>query len=169
MQKQMPETLNFLRQVERNYRFEGEVALEKMERLSALLLTKSGHAAVYFEFATSVGIAALKGRVKANLEVQCQRCMQPMTIAVNSHFKFALIHSEEEIDELPAEFEPYLLEGDEQLMLPVLEDEILLSLPMVTMHEQACSDFMSEQQAEIQASKEASHPFAALKGLKDAN
>jgi len=47
----------------------------------------------------------------------------------------------------------------------------LLSLPMVTIHEDACSDFMSKQNEEaraaIEAEKEAEHPFAALKALKE--
>jgi len=169
MPKQLPETLNFLRQVERHYRFEGEVPVARFSRLCEVLHSESGRIEVKFEFGTSVGFASLKGRVKANLEVQCQRCLQAMQVELDSAFKFAFVHSEEEADELPEEFEPYLIEGEEQLMLPVLEDEILLSLPMVTMHEQPCSAFMSAHEEQVKASKEAAHPFAALKGLKKSN
>jgi len=169
MPKQLPETLNFLRQVERNYRFEGELAVAKLSRLSEILHSDSGSIEVSFEFGTSVGFASLKGQVKANLEVQCQRCLQAMPVKLDSTFKLAFVQSEEEADELPEEFEPYLIEGEEQLMLPLLEDEILLSLPMVTTHEQACSAFMSEHEEKVKADKEAAHPFAALKDLKKSN
>jgi len=169
MPKQLPETLNFLRQVERHYRFEGQLPVAKLSRLSEVLHSDSGSIDVSFEFGTSVGYASLKGRVKASLEVECQRCLQAMVVELESAFKLAFVHSEEEADELPEEFEPYLIEGEEQLMLPLLEDEILLSLPMVTMHEQPCSAFMSKHEEEVKATKEAAHPFAALKDLKKSN
>jgi hypothetical protein len=38
---------------------------------------------------------------------------------------------------------------------------------MVAVHENACSDFLSRQEEAIKAEKESSHPFAALKALKD--
>lgn len=169
MPKQFPETLNFLRQVERNYRFEGELPVTRLSRLCEILHSDSGNIEVDFEFATRAGFASLKGRVKAHLEVQCQRCLQAMPVELDSVFKLAFVRSEEQADELPEEFEPYLIEGEEQLMLPLLEDEILLSLPMVATHEQPCSAFMSEHEEQVQASKEAAHPFAALKNLKKNN
>jgi len=72
---------------------------------------------------------------------------------------------------LPAEFEPYLLEGEEQSIIDLIEDELILCLPMVTLHEDACSGYMEKQnkkvKAAIEAEKESSNPFAALKSLKD--
>jgi len=169
MPKQLPETLNFLRQVERNYHFEGKLPVASLSRLCEMLHSDSGSIEVSFEFGTRAGFASLKGRVKANLEIQCQRCLQAMAVELDSVFKLAFVRSEDEAEELPAEFEPYLIEGEEQLMLPLLEDEILLSLPMVTTHEQPCSAFMSEHEEQVQARKEAAHPFAALKDLKKNN
>ncbi len=168
MQKQLPETLNFLRQVERSYRFEGSVSVADLDRLSGILAETTGEAEVSFEFGSCVGFACLKGHVSVDLQVQCQRCLQPMTVRVDSNFKFALVHSEEEADELPDEFEPYLIEGDDQSIKPLLEDEILLSLPMVSRHELDCSAFFSEHEKQVKADKEAAHPFAVLKGLKGA-
>ena len=166
MQTQFPETLNFLRQVERNYRYEGEVPLSRLGRLTEVLLSREGSAQVVMEFGNSVGYPCLKGTVAARIMVECQRCLQPMQVEVSSRFKLALVHTEEECDLLPEVFEPYLLEGEEQSLLALLEDELLLSLPMVTVHSEACSDFMRGQEEEIQAEKAAAHPFAALKSLK---
>ncbi|HHO59566.1 MAG TPA: hypothetical protein ENJ64_04940 [Thiotrichales bacterium] len=166
MQTQFPETLNFLRQVERNYRYEGEVALSQLERFTDVLLGREGSVQVALEFGSCVGYPCLKGVVSASVEVECQRCLQPMLVEVSSRFKLGLVHTEEECDLLPEVFEPYLLEGEEQSLLALLEDELLLSLPMVTVHGEACSDFMRQQVEEIQAEKAAAHPFAALKSLK---
>ena len=90
-----------------------------------------------------------------------------MEIEVAGEFKFALVNSEEDFELLPEEFEPYLLAGEEQSIIDLVEDELLLSLPMVTVHENACSDYLASQEKAIMAAKEAEHPFAALRALKD--
>lgn len=177
MQKQMPETVNFVHQVEINRTLEGGYPLAKLKRLQDVLLTAADLAATEkqddvqvtakIEFCHSVGFASVKGKVSATLLVECQRCLKPMEIEVEGRFKFALVDSEEEVELLPDEFEPYLLEGEEQSLIDLVEDELLLSLPMVIMHDTACSAVMAEQQKEIEAQKEAAHPFAALKNLKD--
>ena len=93
-----------------------------------------------------------------------------MEIELAGRFKFALVNSEDEFELLPEELEPYLIEGEKQSIIELIEDELLLSLPMVTAHEEACSEYMSKQnrkiKAAIKAEKEASNPFAALKALK---
>lgn len=179
MQKQMPETVNFVHQVEINRTLEGEYPLAKFERLQEVLATNvdaiissdgssyDGKVAAKIEFCQSVGIASIKGKVSATLHVDCQRCLQTMEVKVEGRFKFALISHEDEIELLPDEFEPYLLEGEEQSVIDLVEDELLLSLPMVTVHDNPCSAVMTKQQKEIAAQKEAAHPFAALKSLKD--
>lgn len=167
MQTHLPETINFMRQVELNRTIEGDYPLVKMGRLSEILVSNEGDVAVKLEFGRSAGFACLKAKVSAKLLVQCQRCLKPIETEVAGDFKFALVKSEEEFELLPEEFEPYLLEGEEQSIISLIEDELLLSLPMVTVHENACSDFMTSQEKAIEAAKEAEHPFAALKALKD--
>ena len=168
---ELPETANFVRQVELNRTLEGVYPISKFTRLGEVLLSSEGFVSVKLEFTRSVGIASLRGKVSAKLLVECQRCLQPVETEVNGSFKFALVHSEDEFDLLPEEFEPYLLEGEEQSIIDLVEDELLLSLPMVTIHQEACSDFMSKQNQELkaamQAEKEADNPFAVLKALKE--
>ena len=164
---ELPEAVNFVRQVERNRTIEGAYPLSKLVRLSEALLSNDGYITAKLEFGHSVGFACLKGRVSVQLLVECQRCLKPMETEATGSFKFALVNSEDEFELLPEEFEPYLLEGDEQSIIELIEDELLLCLPMVTAHENACSDYMNKQNRTIKADKEASHPFAALKALKD--
>ena len=167
MQTQLPETTNFVRQVELNRKIEGNYPLVKFGRLSESLVSNEGDVTVKIEFGRCVGFACLKAKVSAKLLVKCQRCLKPMEAEVAGDFKFALVKSEEEFELLPEELEPYLLEGEKQSIIDLIEDELLLSLPMVTAHENACSDFMTSQEKVIKATKEAEHPFAALKALKD--
>ncbi len=167
MQTQLPETLNFLRQVELNRTYEGVYPIASLGRLKEILHGEEGFITAKIEFGRSVGFASIKGKVSADLLVECQRCLEPMKTRVEGNFKFALVKSEDEIELLPQEFEPYLLEGDEQSIIDLVEDELLLGLPMVPAHDNDCSDFLAEQEKTIKAEKEASHPFAALKSLKE--
>ncbi len=172
---ELPETLNFVRQVELNRTIEGIYPISKLARLSEALLGNEGYITAKLEFTNSVGFASLKGRVSAKLLVECQRCLEPVETELSGRFKFALVNSEEEFELLPEEFEPYLVEGEEQSIVELIEDELLLCLPMVTIHDDDCSDYMMKQNRtikakmneEIRAEKEAEHPFAALKALKD--
>jgi uncharacterized protein len=138
-----------------------------LTRLGETLLSNEGDVTVKLDFSYKVGFACLKGYVSAKVLVECQRCLKPMETELVGGFKFALVNSEDEFDLLPEEFEPYLLEGEEQSVIDLVEDELLLSLPMVTVHDNACSVFMTKQEEAMKAQKEAAHPFAALKALKD--
>ena len=72
----LPETLNFVRQVELNRTIEGVYPISKFTRLSDLLLSNEGDVTVKLEFTHSVGIASLRGAVSAKLLVECQRCLK---------------------------------------------------------------------------------------------
>lgn len=172
MQTILPEMLpvkaNFMRLVELNRSIEGSYPLAKFDRLNETLLSNEGYVTAKLEFGHNVGFACIKAKLSAKLLVTCQRCLKPMEADVSGSFKFALLDSEDDIEFLPDEFEPYLLEGEEQSIIDILEDELLLSLPMVTVHDNnTCSEFMVDQAKVIKEAKEASHPFAALKALKD--
>lgn len=167
MQTLLPTMANFLRQVELNRTIEGQYPLAKLDRLADILLNEDGYVIAKLEFGHSVGFACLKAKISAKLLVRCQRCLEPMETEVAGSFKFALLDSEEDFELVPDEFEPYLLEGEEQSIIDLIEDELLLSLPMVTAHEEACSDYLVNQKKVIEAEKKASHPFAALQALKE--
>ena len=175
MQKQvpreLPETANFVRQVELNRTIEGTYPLAKFSRLNEVLASSDGDVTAKVDFGHSVGFACVIAKVSAKLLVKCQRCLQPLETEVTGNFKFALVRSEDEFELLPEEFEPYLLEGEEQSIIDLIEDELILCLPMVTTHDNACSGYMEGRnkkvKAEMKVDEESSHPFAALKSLKD--
>jgi len=173
------ETANFARQVELNRTIEGIYPVSRLARLKLAclnkgLLSNEGFVTATLKFGDCVGFSCLKGSVSATLVTECQRCLKPMQAEVTGRFKFALVNSEDEFELVPEELEPYLIEGEEQSIIELIEDELLLSLPMVTVHETACSAYInkhmnkqnSKEQVAIKAEKEASHPFAALKALK---
>lgn len=109
------------------------------------------------------------------LEVQtqawliCQRCLQPyaLTLALQRRLRFA--RDEAQAEALDAEIEDDVLALSRSLDLrELVEDELLLGLPLVPRHE-LCPHplpMAAEAQAEPDGGGERPHPFAALQGLK---
>jgi len=119
---ELPDVVNFVRQVELNRIIEGVYPISKFARLGEVLLANEGYVTVKLEFTRSVGISSLRGQVSAKLLVECQRCLDPVETEVSGSFKFALVNSEEDFELLPEEFEPYLIEGEEQSVIELGEE-----------------------------------------------
>lgn len=166
MPEQLPETADFLKQAERNVSLEGSLPLASLERLSEIVSDTAGELHARLSFGDKAGFHCLTGSVEANLKLICQRCLEPMDFRASGSFKFGLVLDEEEINDLPAALEPYLVEGDEQSIIDLLEDELLLALPIAVTHQEECSEFLKKHDEQKRAEKEASSPFAVLKGMK---
>lgn len=76
--------------------------------------------------------------VKGNVEMQCQRCLKPVSVAVDSDRLLYLAASEADADRLEAaladEDIEVIVAGQDLDLAGVVEDEVLLSLPIVSMH-----------------------------------
>lgn len=84
------------------------------------------------------GRPRLHCRVQADVEVLCQRCLKPLGVAVESDRLLYLAASEAEADRLDAvladEEVDVMVAGQTMDLAGVIEDEVLLSLPIVPMH-----------------------------------
>lgn len=166
MLQQLPESVDFIQQAERQGCFEGSWPIAELGRIREVVDDTTGDLLAKLEFGRCSGFYCLQGHVEASLGLLCQRCLKPMVYKVSGRFKLGLVSSEEQMDELPDDMEPYLVEGEAQSIIELLEDELLLSLPIAATHKEECSAFLSEQDKQRQADKEASSPFAVLKNLK---
>ena len=76
--------------------------------------------------------------VKGNVEMQCQRCLKPVSVAVECDRLLYLAASEADADRLESaladEDIEVIVTGQTLDLAGVLEDEVLLSLPIVPMH-----------------------------------
>ena len=93
--------------------------------------------------------------IKANLAVTCQRCLDEMLVNLNLDFDYLISNAEiseaEENDEID-----WLEENHEMDVCELVEDELLLALPIAPTHAHDCS------KASMQ-SGEKPNPFAVLK------
>ena len=106
---------------------------------------------------------------QAQVRLVCQRCLTPLTEPLAVARSFLFVPDEEEATRLDEEM------NDDVLVLPrffdvleLLEDELILALPIVPRHE-VCPDGLplrADDSAADEAENVAPHPFAALAALK---
>ena len=77
--------------------------------------------------------------VKAEVEMECQRCLKPVNVTVESDRQIYLAASDAEAERLETaladEDIEVLVTGQTLDLAGVVEDEVLLSLPIVPMHD----------------------------------
>lgn len=117
----------------------------------------------------------LIAHVQADLQLQCQTCMQPMVHQIDHEFTLCVVKDDDEADELSEDVDPLVVGADiEDIALrDVFEDELILSLPVVANHEPgACSVLVEAQyvtEVEELDAPAKDNPFAVLAGLKKAD
>lgn len=121
-------------------------------------------------FMRSQGLAVAQLTVRGAATLECQRCMQPMTIPLETEVKVALLASESDAARVPAEFEPVLAPGGRTSIGELITEELLLTLPIVPVHGdgEPCMAQAAEpagQPARGERAPETHKPFARLAEL----
>ena len=139
-----------------------------MPRLAADLAAKDGGAEFDLEFGKDdLGIAFLHVRASAALPLTCQRTLDVFDLPVEIDTRLGLITREEDEAGLPPGYEPLLLSDSSLRLADVIEDELILAIPVVPVKpgtqavEQAWGGDAVEETAETRP-----NPFAALKRIK---
>ena len=113
------------------------------------------------------GVASVRGRVTGQVELICQRCLEPMEYTIEAEVCLGVVRGESAMQALPGEYEPLLVGEDGSYPLSTLvEDELLLALPIAAMHEHACAEPVPAGPGERCHPAARENPFAGLARLK---
>ncbi|RUO36553.1 23S rRNA accumulation protein YceD [Aliidiomarina sanyensis] len=171
MQKvRIPLSVDPVRNSGKRLSFDGVIPSSNLPRFNEVLASPCPDVEVTLTFGTDEQkIHYFRGQAKATVELVCQRCGTPMGYELETEFQYAPITRRQSADELPEHYEAAELnELGEVLLHPLVEDELLVALPLVAKHtEQECkikSDAMSW--GELPAEAEKKNPFAVLQKLK---
>ncbi len=110
--------------------------------------------------------------VSARVQLACQRCLQDFDVPLRIGASFRFVADETLAAALDAEAEEDVLPLPQRLDLhELVEDELLLALPLVPMHEICpqpllAADRLAGTPGSTDAEPARAHPFAALKALK---
>jgi uncharacterized protein len=77
----------------------------------------------------------MRGEFTTRVTLQCQRCMEPFEYPISGKFLSGMVESEEEVDHLPKGYDSVLVKEGMLIISEVIEDELIISLPIVPMHE----------------------------------
>jgi uncharacterized protein len=142
----------------------GMVGLRDMHRLAELICNDSGDASYELTFSRNEkGIITVSGNIQAELCVVCQRCLGEMMIPIRSITSIGIVQDENDLEDLDEEYEPFQAEDGKISVLKLIEDEILLGLPLSPMHDKAdcpATESLQERQSVKQ------NPFTVLDALK---
>jgi uncharacterized protein len=165
----LPEYLDFAQKARNGCEIRGFWPINRLKRLAEVVHSDQGNIEAEVVFDHQDRLQVVTGHVTAGLKLTCQRCMQAMDYPLHTEFKLALVTDEAQADRLPDDYEPLLLADDRMSLPELLEDEILLAIPLVAMHEYDCSDYLlaqeDQQQAEAGPVTEKANPFSVLKDL----
>lgn len=121
---------------------EGELKLERLERFqNATSSTTVLKAQLRFDLDESRN-RVLTGSLIGEVSVICQRCMQSMSCNIDTDIAIGIVSTEEAAKQLPRDLDPWIIDSEDGSadLYEVLEDELLLALPMVAYHDEQCLD-----------------------------
>lgn len=142
MTNTLPKYLQPWRMAERGTTLTGQVLLAECERLHDLLSEQTGAVNVTLKLAKDdEGYCYLQGDLQADMPLTCQRCMSPMRLPLQIHFRLSPVYSESAGENLPSQYEPLLLAEDQVPLLEIVEEELLLAIPFAPKHgEEGCEE-----------------------------
>jgi uncharacterized protein len=168
----LPATIDPIQLAERGARLTGTLPLKSMPRLTQTCRDGSGDVLVdlSFERGEAERMFLMRGTLRVNLRVTCQRCLEAMDLQIDASPWLLLLRPEAGKDRLDDDAD--ILVVDKPLSLSALvEDELLLALPMVPTHDLSvcpAKNYVRKETSDAQKvpERERKNPFAALGRLK---
>jgi len=164
-----PKIVEPLKMAEQRIDLQGKIALNKLHRLRDLLLDDAGEVSVVLRFGKDEqGIRTILGSLQTEVMMQCQRCLQPVLEKIEAEIKLGLVFNEDGVKNLPSYYDPLLLSSAEVALWQMVEEELILNLPIAAKHP------LGECSIELRYGDEAAldapatpNPFQVLAQLKD--
>ena len=155
----------------------GFVELERLPRLRESLVSDEARIRVCLRFhRDEAGRRLIDGELQGQVTVQCERCLGPVVIELQDDISLALVESEAQAKALPAELDPWLGEDDKLDLAMLVEEQALLSLPIVSYHpETECQRKPGYQTPPLTDGADGTdgdtdqNPFSILKSLKESD
>jgi len=178
MMDPLPQYIDPIRLAIKFKRLSGQMSLGEMERLTSLLASTQGQVDIDLELGIDRSkIRNIRGRIRANVTLVCQRCLQTMDYMIDSKVMLGIIIEREQADQLPAKYEPLLIESDKVSLKDIIEDEMILAIPSTPHHDlsndkEVCEStikyFHNDSKGSVDGNKR-ENPFAVLADLKRKN
>jgi len=174
--QRLPVEVDPFKLVEQGRIFEGRIPQGDFPRIKELLCESDNSnddvkiIEVNLEFTrTDTRLPVIRGAIKAELQMTCNRCLEPTDLTIDTAVEVVLVSSDEQAERLQDSFDIWLIEDQNLFLQDFIEDEILLAMPIVIAHEdcEPARDLIEALPGEEDVEEQQKdNPFAALKDLK---
>ncbi|CAA0096662.1 Large ribosomal RNA subunit accumulation protein YceD [BD1-7 clade bacterium] len=171
----LPKHADVRKLASREASFVAKLDVTHLPRIDNIVLDGVQFVAIDLQFAIDdQRVKTIQGKINAKLQVECQRCMEPVAIDVHSDVNLAIVWDEEQAKKLRRDCDPLIVGEDELVNLnEVVEDELLLSVPFVSYHDPAdCRGTQNYESLDPSSAdkpaveEETTNPFSVLASLK---
>ncbi|UYZ83003.1 YceD family protein [Entomomonas sp. E2T0] len=156
--------------VDRNVTYEGNISLTDLPRLHEALASNEVNIYVKVVFKRGEQQQALMSvMLDAKVQLICQRCLDLMTFSTTDTYNYMFMSSERGEIMLPEGYDALELGTKDPFDLKVLiEDELLLALPIIPIHEldECQQPVVLDKPEPIESEVTRSNPFSVLAQLK---
>ncbi|WP_127956402.1 23S rRNA accumulation protein YceD [Serratia microhaemolytica] len=171
MQKvKLPLTIDAARAAQKRLDYAGVYAPGQVTRVAESVVSVESDVSVELSFnIDNQRLVVITGHAELTVALMCQRCSEKFTQHIRTTYCFSPVASDEQAEALPEGYEPIEVDEFGQVdLLAMIEDEIILSLPVVPVHE---SEHCEVSEADmvfgtLPAEAEKPNPFAVLASLK---
>ena len=113
----------------------GELPLRDMVRVQKIADQLNAVASIDLTFDRDpAGFYAITGVCAATVQLVCQRCNKVVEKQVIADVSLSPVISEAQVKSLPKNYDPLVTGGETVCLMELVEDELLLALPMVPTH-----------------------------------
>ena len=113
----------------------GELGLDKLPRLVSLLHSDAGSVRASLRFRQrGDGWLAVELEYQASVQLVCQRCLEPFRHDMAERVDVVLVDAGSVPAMVPVGYEPFELDEGRLLPTQLIEDELIISLPLVPKH-----------------------------------
>lgn len=148
---------------------QGALVVANMDRVVKLLAATAGMLAYDVSFTFDEDkLCVVSGDLSVELQLCCQRCLQTFAYSVVSNFVVSPVLIDQAA-QLSTTYEPVMLEDGKINLQELLEDELILALPQVPMHDLDNATHAKQcKQIEIKddMAQDLANPFQILRELK---
>lgn len=173
MADSLPKLLDIRKSIAADVELHAREPLKNFHRLLDMLESDEGDVDIHLHcYVDAQGKRRIDGQVRADVQVVCQRCLRPMPLALDSQFAVAAVWSDEDAENLPKHLDPYIVGEGLQDVRPLIEDELIISVPYVSYHDvENCAaepyrepELNGDAEGTAKGGKE--NPFKVLEQLK---
>ena len=162
-----PEQLKLFNFARKELIFSGEYRIKDFPELEKIANNKTDKVNVALSFSLEDDrTPCINGAITLSIALSCQRCLEDIVLDLNVDFNLGFVKNEGQGARLDPRFELYVTEDEELSTIALISDEVLLAIPMVSLHDYDCATYKNTEQV-VEQKKQ--NPFAILKNIQIAD